>query len=70
MDLKQARRFYKTYKRHPNNTLDIKTFLTICETYEYYLKEVRNLVSDRDKQIEKLKKDLEFYKEIALKGGQ
>ncbi len=70
MELKQASRIYRTYKSRPNDKIETKTFIQVCGTYERYLKEVRNLVSDRDREIEKLKKDVEFYKEIAMKGGQ
>lgn len=70
MELKQAGRIYRTYRSRPNDKIETKIFIQVCDTYERYLKEVRNLVSERDKQIEKLKKDLKFYKEIAMKGGQ
>lgn len=67
MDLKQASRIYRTYKIRPNDKIETKTFIQVCNTYERYLKEVRNIVSDRDKEIEKLKKENQELKAINKK---
>jgi hypothetical protein len=70
MNLKQAHEIYKTYKEKSEDTIDMKIFLEVCEAYEKYLKQIKDLLLEDDNQIKKLKQDVDFYREIAFKGGQ
>ena len=77
MKLEQANRIYKTYKKHPDLSVTSKTFTDVCGVFISTLKQVREMVGERDekikalrKELRELKKDRDFYKEIAYKGGE
>ena len=77
MKLEQANRLYRTYKKHPDLNITAGTFTQVCEVFIETLKQVKEMVVKRDerikdlkKEIRDLKKDRDFYKEIAYKGGE